>query len=155
MQIRNAKPDDITAIVRLNASLFQEDAGQRDPFTNLHWPEVEGDEHFAELVANEDSLCLLAEVDRARVIGYLVGYMKEQTDLRPINVAEMESMYVQEDYRNQGVGTSLTTDFLAWANERGADRASVTAFAENDRAIEFYQRSGFEPMKISLEAKIG
>ena len=38
VQIRKAISDDIASIVELNFALFQEDAGQRDPYMNLNWP---------------------------------------------------------------------------------------------------------------------
>jgi ribosomal protein S18 acetylase RimI-like enzyme len=150
VRIRTADLEDIGILVRLNIPLFHEDAGQRDPFTNLNWPETQGDEHFTERVTDKHSQCLLAETDD-QVIGYLAGYVNEQTELRPIQVAELESMYVREDYRSQGVGTNLTTAFLEWASAQGADRASVSAFAANERAIAFYRRLGFEAKTLSLE----
>jgi ribosomal protein S18 acetylase RimI-like enzyme len=153
VQIRPAEPDDITTLVRLNAALFDEDAGQRDPFTNLNWPNEQGNEHFTERVTDDHSRCLLVETTD-QVIGYLAGYLNEKTELRPVRVAKLESMYVEKDYRSRGVGKSVATDFLEWASTRGATRASVSVFAANDRAIEFYQRLGFEPKTLSLERGI-
>ena len=60
VQIRKAISDDIASIVELNFALFQEDAGQRDPYMNLNWPKEEGHEHFSKLVSGDDSVCLLS-----------------------------------------------------------------------------------------------
>ncbi len=54
-----------------------------------------------------------------------------------------------------GVGERLVGEFLAWARERGAERASVTAYADNGCAIRFYERYGFRPRSVSLERRIG
>ncbi len=51
----------MAGIVELSSALFGEDAGLKDPFTNLSWPEEEGRDYFAGLVARGLSLCLLAE----------------------------------------------------------------------------------------------
>jgi hypothetical protein len=56
-----AGPEDVEAIVGLSVILFREDAGSRDSSVNLGWPEDEGWEYFAGLVAGEGSVCLLAE----------------------------------------------------------------------------------------------
>jgi ribosomal protein S18 acetylase RimI-like enzyme len=153
VQIRNATPDDIASIVELNFALFQEDAGQRDPYMNLNWPKEEGHEHFSKLMSGVDSVCLLATTGEA-AIGYLVGYLSHGGHLRPITIAELESMYVRPNWRKRGVGRHLADVFLKWAKENGAQRASVTAYAANARAIEFYRELGFEPKSLTLEMGI-
>ncbi len=86
--VRRAVQGDMRAIVGLSAVLFREDAGGRDPSVNLDWPREEGHGHFADLVAGEASVCLLAEV--GGVVGYLAARVREGTGLRPVRVAELE-----------------------------------------------------------------
>lgn len=153
-KIRPAEREDVVRIVALNAALFREDAGQRDPFTDQGWPEREGREYFTALLAQDDSVGLLAEAGD-EVVGYLVGYVGGGSSLRPVRVAELESMYVSEKYRGRGVGARLVGEFLRWSRKRGAERASVTAYAANERAVRFYERSGFRPKSLTLEVGIG
>ncbi len=148
--IRRAGEADVSAIVELNYALFQEDARQRDPFMNLNWPREEGHEYFSKLLKSEKSLGLLAEAD-GEAIGYLIGYMRRSSSLRPVKLAELESMYVQEEYRGQGIGQQLVERFLEWVREQGGERVSVTAYAANERAIAFYRKMGFTPKSLTLE----
>ncbi len=96
-------------------------------------------------------MCLLAAVE-GEAVGYLAGYVRGTTSLRPICVAELESMYVSKGRRNSGLGGRLVERFRVWARGRGARRMSVTAYATNERAIRFYRRAGFRPKNVSLEA---
>ena len=153
LRLRRAETEDVMDIVGLSSALFREDAGRRDPCTNLDWPREEGREYFAGLVACTDSLCLLAEVG-GKVVGYLAGRVEEETTLRPWRVAELESMYVRGEYRSRGVGARLVDGFLGWAELQGAERASVTAYVANGPASRFYQRAGFRPRRVSLEREI-
>jgi ribosomal protein S18 acetylase RimI-like enzyme len=153
LRLRRAEKEDVMEIVRLSAALFREDAGTRDPRANLNWPREERQEYFAGLVASTGSLCLLAEVG-GEVVGYLAGRLKEETTLRPWRAAELESMYVRGGHRSLGVGERLVGGFLGWAELQGAERASVTAYATNGRAIRFYRRVGFRPKRVSLEREI-
>ena len=138
----------------MSSALFREDAGQRDPFVrSLGWPEEEGLGYFAGLVGGDEAICLLA-VSAGEVVGYLAGRVGERTTLRLVEVAELESMYVLEGYRGQGVGARLVDEFLGWAGSRGAERASVVAYAANERAIRFYRRAGFSPRSVTLEREI-
>ncbi len=153
VRVRRAGTGDVAEIVELSRALFREDAGRRDPFTNLGWPEEEGLAYFASLVSGAGSVCLLAEI-AGRKVGYLAGRVGEGATLRPVRVAELQSMYVREGYRDLGVGARLVDGFLGWAGSRGAELASVVAYAANARAIRFYERAGFRPRSLSLEREI-
>jgi GNAT superfamily N-acetyltransferase len=52
------------------------------------------------------------------------------------------------------VGSLLVQHFLAWARERGARQASVTAYAANQAAQRFYERHGFAPASITSRAPL-
>ncbi len=151
--VREAETGDTVGIVELSAALFREDAGSRDPSTNLGWPEEEGHEYFSALVADGDYVCLLAESGGERV-GYLAGRIKKGDALRPVKAAELESMYVREGFRSCGFGAGLAGEFFRSAAEKGAERVSVTAHAANGRAIKFYESLGFRPMRVSLEREV-
>lgn len=154
VRIRRAEPGDVADIMELSSGLFREDAERRDPFMNLSWLEEEGREYFVGLVVCDRSLCLLAEF-AGESIGYLAGHAGEKSTLRPVKVAELESMYVREGHRGRGVGAELVDEFLGWASSRGAERVSVAAYATNEHAIRFYERSGFRPKSVVLEKAIG
>jgi GNAT superfamily N-acetyltransferase len=148
--IRTAGKADLDDVVALSAALFAEDAGQRDPYTDLDWPWREGHEYFGGLLAGPSTRCWLAEVD-GTVCGSLVGRINRASTVRPVRVAELESMYVRPEYRSTGVGAALVAEFFEWARGRGAQRAAVTAHAANDRALAFYARNGFRPRSAHLE----
>ena len=154
VRVRRAGEGDVPEVVGLSAALFREDAGQRDPSMNLDWPAEEGRGYFAGLIGDDRCLCVVAERD-GEAVGYLAGRLRDADTLRPVGVAELESMYVREGSRDSGVGARLVEEFLGWARERGAERASVTAYAANERAIRFYERLGFAARSLSLERKIG
>jgi ribosomal protein S18 acetylase RimI-like enzyme len=66
----------------------------------------------------------------------------------------LESIYVAEDVRGQGVGGLLTEQFLTWAREQQAAFVSVSAYAANEAAQRFYQRHGFVPQSVTLQADL-
>lgn len=150
VRIRKATEGDVKAIVNLSAALFQEDAGQRDPPMNLNWPWEEGTKYYTDITLGQDSVCFVAELD-GLVIGFLTGYMRKPDSMRPLRLAELESMFVAAQCRGQGTGTRLARAFLAWCQERGGQRVSVTAYAANVEAIKFYNRLGFQPRNLTLE----
>ena len=141
---------DIGALVRLCSALFVEDAGTRDPSTDVDWPKAHAQSHFLSLISRDDALCLVAKSGRT-MVGYLAGYVGGPAGIRPVTTAELQSMYVEAGSRGNGVGSALVGGFLAWARDRKAGRVSVTAYASNDAALRFYGRAGFRPKSVTLE----
>jgi GNAT superfamily N-acetyltransferase len=141
---------DVGALVRLSSALIREDAGIRDPCTDVGWPREHGWDHFLSLISWEDALCLLAKSGGVPV-GYLAGYVGETTTVRPLNVAELQSMFVRARDRGRGVGSALVAEFLSWAGCPAAERVAVTAYASNGDALRFYARRGFRPRSTTLE----
>lgn len=150
---RQAVAADADVVVALNAALFREDAGERDPFIDQTWPDREGRAYFAEVLADPGGVCYLATSDDEPV-GYLIGRISEPSSVRPVRVAELESMYVHDRFRSQGLGRRLVEQFLGWARANHASRAAVVAYAANERAISFYRRAGFRPRSLSLEMSV-
>jgi GNAT superfamily N-acetyltransferase len=153
MKIRKTTIKELKTIINLNHALFQEDAGTRDPFTNLNWPYEEGKKHFTKRIKGENNVCLLAEKNN-EVIGYITGYIKKPDTLRPIKIAELESMFVKEKHRNKGVGKLLFKEFKKWSKGKRAERISVTAYSANKKAVNFYKKLRFEPKSLTLESEI-
>lgn len=151
--LRSAQLSDLETVVELSHALIQEDPGTRDPHTNADWARQEGTAYFSKHIVAGDSLTLVAEVDE-KITGYLVGYLRQSNSLRPVRMAELESMFVTLSERSRGVGQQLVGAFLEWSRERNAERVSVTAFASNEGAIRFYKRCGFEPHKLALERSV-
>lgn len=148
--IRKAVIEDIEGLVACSTGLFAEDAGTRDPTLSQDWPRLHAAESFRSSIGDESRLVLVAE-DDGKVVGHLTGGLTEASDIRPIRVATLGSMYVMPTHRGAGVGAQLAEAFRGWAAEAGADRLAVSAYATNEAAIRFYQRQGFTPRTVVLE----
>jgi GNAT superfamily N-acetyltransferase len=150
VDVRAATMKDQRRLVELCVSLFREDGGVHDSSTVVDWPVNHGEAYFRDLAVGDHGTCWVAE-HSGTVCGYLVGRMRAASDTRSVRVAELEELYVVPDLRGQGVAGLLVDAFLDWAQASGANRAGVTAFATNERALSFYRRHGFAPRSVSLE----
>ena len=153
MQIVRATKANVSDIVKLSHALFQEDAGQQDKTVNLNWAVAHGKSYFSQFIEREQTICLLALVDEA-VAGYLAGYVSNVSDYRLVKTAELESMFIRQTYRSQGIGATLARQFKQWAKENGAETVTVTAYAGNEIAIRFYKALGFTPKQVTLSCKL-
>jgi len=124
IDIRKAVAADIEGLVASSSGLFAEDAGTRDPTPSQDWPRLHAADSFRAQLDDESKLILMADVDGS-VVGHLTGSLGEASDIRPIRVATLVSMYVMPSHRGAGVGAELVAAFRQWAASVGADRRSA------------------------------
>jgi ribosomal protein S18 acetylase RimI-like enzyme len=85
---------------------------------------------------------------RSAADGAPVGYCISSTDAS--NTGEVESLYVRERWRRQGIGRRLLEAALAWLDGQGVDCKVVCVADGNEHAIAFYRRFGFLPRNTQL-----
>lgn len=154
MLIRTAISEDLYDIIQLNTALFHEDGGQLNIGVHTGWAAEEGEDYFAHYLEKEDCVILLAETEDEDVVGYLAGFVKPDARWRPVKSGELDSMFVLKEYRSQGVGTMLVEKFKKWLAPFKVTHIAVTAFTQNERALSFYKKQGFEDFSQTLEMKL-
>jgi len=153
-EIHVATADDIDDLVASVAGLFREDGGAHDSTMDTTWPAKNGAEYYGSVVDDDAVLLALARSGDGRALGHLVGKFQPPSDIRLVPIAVLESIRTDPDVRGTGVGSKLVEHFLGWARAKGAKRASVTAFAANERAQRFYRRHGFAPMSVTMRSAL-
>jgi ribosomal-protein-alanine N-acetyltransferase len=119
-QIRPMQSEDIDAVMEL---------AQRSP-GSPHW--TRGNfEQFKEISA----VALLAECE-GRLAGFAVGSLV-------LDVCDLESIVVAEEFRRRGIGTALLDAVVAWSRERGGLHLELEVRVSNHPAIALYERHGF------------
>ena len=63
---------------------------------------------------------------------------------------EVDSIFVEEEFRGRGIGSELLQRALAWLDSCGASSKVVTVAHGNEGALAFYKRFGFHPRTILL-----
>jgi diamine N-acetyltransferase len=93
----------------------------------------------------------------AEVGGEIVGHIYGAVANRAENEFSRGDSYlyiyqigVDDDARRQGVGTALITFTRDWARALGVTALQVDHWAFNVRARNFFEASGFSPVKIMM-----
>ena len=154
-QIRKATISDLPAIQELNRKLCVLESEKFDPTTKPDYSLSEsGKEYFTSNLNSPNSFSLVAESD-GKVIGYILGSIKEAEDFRTIkSLAEGDNMYVEEAFRGKGIGKSFIEQFESWCRERNIQRVRYTASANNLDAIKVYEAGGYKKYNIVLEKEL-
>lgn len=93
---------------------------------------------FLRVLKDDETIFLIARIANV-AFGYLYGNT-HYAFYAAQNVAWIEELYVKEEYRRNGVATSLLKHAEQIANERKAVLISVAT----RRAEQFYERSGYQ-----------
>ena len=96
---------------------------------------------------------LAFSAENRKLIGYCVSsiYSDYPNDCK---TGEINSLFLEEDYRGLGIGERLMNNSMKWMNSNSVSRKIIGVSVGNEEAFKFYERSGFYPHRIILEQKI-
>lgn len=107
------------------------------------------DERKAGLLKKTAGGRLWVDLARDAEAGSYVGYCL--TSLTPEGKGEIESLFVEADYRRRGIGDCLMRRALRFLDECGATRRTLGVAAGNEGVFGFYRRYGFVPRATILQ----
>lgn len=81
-------------------------------------------------------------------IGYCI------TTISVDRCGEIDSLFVKENFRKNGLGKRLTDLALNWMDKENVKEKSIFVIAENEKAIEFYRQFDFFPRNVHLYQKV-
>ena len=133
--IRPATIDDLPGIFHLGEELFTS-----QDVTNLYrtWNEYE----VTQLFNSESEFMLVAE-DNGIVVGFALGTVIEKY-ASAWNYGHLLWLGVKKDCARRKVGSRLFDRFRQIMEEQGIRMLMIDTQADNDAAIRFFKRKGFE-----------
>lgn len=153
MIIRRAGIEDLSEIQRLNNELFELEFNNYDSSLIRNWPlSEEGKKYFSKEIT--EGIVLVACIEE-RIIGYLAGSINTQLSYNNNIQAELDNMYIIEEYRKRGIGQRLVDEFKTICDKNKVDEIKVVSSFKNLSAIEFYKANGFEEAELVLKLKRG
>ena len=104
-----------------------------------------------ELIAKSKTGKLRVDIARLNsgldVIGYCVSTVDSNKE------GEIDSIFVEEQYRCQGIAQQLMKSTLGWMGNLGVTKKHVSVVFGNDKALAFYKKFGFYPGTFELIQK--
>lgn len=135
VEIRQMEIDDIPEVFHLGEKLFTSDEA---PTLYRTWDEYE----VTGLFHSETELCLVAEADEE-----LIGFAMGTTITKPRSAWKYGYLVwlgVAENYQRFRVAEKLFSNFLELMLEEGVRILMVDTEADNNPALRFFQKMGFD-----------
>ncbi len=145
MIIRKANYDDVKILNQFLTLLIQDerqyDTGIDENFvvTNMY-------ENYIE---DSNKLLIVAE-ENNQIVGYLYGIIKPNDDTYKYIIAKLDALYIDNNYRNKGIATSLIEYFKKWAISKNAHKIEVNVWSNNKKAKRLYEKNNFKTVSETL-----
>lgn len=150
MRIEPGGADDVETLVEQWVALARE---QRAHDTHI-LPEANRErirETFLRRVVTGE---LLVAREDDEVVGFVSFGMEPGSFEDDCERGVVSNLYVRPDSRDDGVGSELLSAAETTLAEKGADAVALEAMADNEAAVRFYERRGYEPHRIELEKEL-
>ncbi|WP_027625970.1 GNAT family N-acetyltransferase [Clostridium lundense] len=88
---------------------------------------------------------LIKDIEKDLYVGYCISTINE--DL----TGEIDSIFVEKEYRKYGLGDKLMNMALEWLNSKQVKTKIIGVAEGNENVLEFYKRYGFYKRRVILE----
>ena len=88
---------------------------------------------------------MVKDEETGKFIGYCISSISDEF------VGEIDSIYLDDEYRSSGIGNKLMERALKWMDEKGVKTKIIMVAAGNEDTLAFYSRYNFLPKHIILE----
>lgn len=105
-------------------------------------------------VKEKEGAFILAIAD-GKVIGFVVGVILKHTEselfgANPEIMGRVEELYVDPEYRAQGIGTKLMNKIEEYFKEKHCQHVWVEVFKPNERTHKLYEKLGYKDRNIDM-----
>ncbi|MCX7710281.1 MAG: GNAT family N-acetyltransferase [Clostridia bacterium] len=119
------------------------------PYFEHHYKNFTFEKRKKSLVEKAQHAELRIDLASDKISGKYVGYCI--STMNNENTGEIESIFINNEYRGQGIEDQLISRALSWLGEKGAQKKTVSVSVGNEQVFAFYERYGFRPRMTMLE----
>jgi ribosomal protein S18 acetylase RimI-like enzyme len=107
---------------------------------------VREQDYYVGLVSDENAGLFVAEIGE-KVVGFVYAVMRDSPSIPvfvPRRYAIVDSIGVESEFQNHGIGRRLMDTVHKWAIAKGATAIELNVYEFNKTAIAFYEALGYE-----------
>ena len=152
INIRRAKNNDILTLDKL---LFQVHEVHHMARPDLFKADAKKytDEQLKEILANDKTPVFVAESD-GKILGYAFCIHKQfinDNNMTDVKTLYIDDLCVDENARGKHIGKTLYDFVVSYAKENGYYNVTLNVWADNKKAVGFYEKIGLRVQKIGME----
>ncbi len=152
MNIRKVNINDYNDIINLYQQLFDSEKVFDNNIKKTYKVSEKEGQMIKKRIRSRKGIFLVAEID-SKIVGLIDGYIMENIYYEE-KISYLNHLYVDEEYRNNDIGSKLIEEFSKVSKTKGAKYITLSAFENNTPAVSLYKKLGFESYAIYYMKKI-
>ncbi|MCF2908657.1 GNAT family N-acetyltransferase [Pseudoalteromonas sp. DL2-H2.2] len=150
MQIRIATLEDLPILRQLEQAVI---AAER-PYNQAIKPQDARYYDLPALLDCPDSLLVVGEQDGKIVATGYVQHRDSKAQLMHERHGYLGFMYVDPDYRGQGLNQAIMTHLMNWSKQQAIHDFYLDVYSDNQAAIRAYEKAGFSPCLLEMKVHL-
>lgn len=146
ISIKQISLSELSKLQKISRQTFLDTFGSDNSAANMadYLNNAYGDETLSKELTDPNSFFFFAE-ENQEILGYLkLNIDQAQTEAQGSEALEIERIYVNKAFKHQGIGTKLFQKALETAKEHGKSEIWLGVWENNEAALKFYHKLGFE-----------
>lgn len=141
IKIEEAKRKDINSVIKLSKEMADFHRQIDDYYQSGR--EIDNKKWILKKFGKRNFKILIAKKGN-KIIGYGISEIrKPKSYIVPQKIGDLMNLYVEEVYREKGVGRKIFEQFLQWFKKRNIKNIELSVDARNEKAIKAYKKYGF------------
>ena len=147
IKTRIPEASDVGDLILLLTILFSQEAD--------FYPDASKQEKGLQMIINNPLYGHILVATRSEKIVGMVNLLYSVSTSEGSKVAILEDMVIHPEYRSYGIGTTLLKEAIKFSKKQGCQRITLLTDFDNEKAINFYAKQGFEksnmvPLRLKL-----
>lgn len=119
--------------------------GKLSTYFKNHFESFSFEERQKQLLKKTYIAAFVARIENLN-IGYCIASIEN-------GIGEIDSIYIDQKYRNQSIGESLLSEAEIWLNSKEIDKVRICVAEGNESVFNFYNKQGYYQRFTVLEKK--
>ncbi len=108
---------------------------------------------YENYIDDPTKILLVAEENKT-ITGYLYGFIQDSDATSNHKIAQLDALYVLENYRHQGIAKELIHNFKNWVLNNNISKIEVNVCSQNYQAKNLYIKEDFITTKETMTLEI-
>jgi GNAT superfamily N-acetyltransferase len=152
--IKQLPKKDISKVRKLIDKLHIYETKHFDDSNRIDKAGLKANYNFSKKELGKNKSGLFVALDGSKIIGFALGYIEKKPNrFKFQKLGQFFDLFVEENYRNKGIGEKLAKALLAWYKKQGITYIDIFAYAKNP-STNLYKRLGFVDRYVGLRIRL-
>ena len=136
-------PELLRLLLELHNTYFHKNASTQIQQLRAETNMEQAYKEYIDQINKDDSWKVYLASSSDRIIGYIIGSIEKDGSLVFNTIGKLEDWYVEEAYREKGVGRELYLKLEDWYREKGCQQVLSDTWQDNMSSINAHKKLGF------------